>query len=153
MAEYDDYEDDFESGSDLVKQLRKQLKEMSAALKERDEMLDEFFSATREEQIAESLSEMGLSGKIAKFVPDDVEDEDDLVDWLAEYGDAFGVSAKDTTTDSVDGSTDVDAESIEAAELMSAVEEGGVDPSVGQSLEAKIQSASTPEELAAILKG
>ena len=154
MAEYDDdYDYDTDGGGDLVKQLRKQLKEMSAALKERDEMLDEYLTQNRTEEIGESLVEMGLSPKIAAFVPDDVEDEDDLVDWLAEYGDAFGVSAEDTEMESIEGQPNADAEAIQAAELMSAVEEGGVDPSVGQSLEAKIQSASTPEELQAILKG
>lgn len=152
MAEYDD-DFDFDTeddGGNLVKQLRKQLKEMSAALKERDELLEEYFTATREEQIAESLSEMGLSAKIAKFVPDDVEDEDELIHWLSEYGDAFGVQAKDTS--STEGS-DLDSEVIQAAERMSAIEEGGVDPTIGQGIEARIQSASTPEELAAILKG
>ena len=156
MAEYDDdydYDYDTDGGGDLVKQLRKQLKEMSAALKERDEMLDEYLTRSRTEEIGESLVEMGLSPKIAAFVPDDVEDEDDLVDWLAEYGEVFGVSAEDTEVESIEGQPDADSESIQAAELMSAVEEGGVDPSVGQSLEAKIQSASTPEELQAILKG
>lgn len=152
MAEYDD-DIDFdgeEDSSNLVKQLRKQLKEMSAALKERDELLEEYFTATREEQIASSLTEMGLNAKIAKFVPDDVEDEEQLVEWLNEYGDAFGVQAKDTNSAEASG---LDAEVIKAAELMSAVEEGGVDPTLGQSIEARIQSASTPEELAAILKG
>jgi hypothetical protein len=139
MAEYDDYED----GSDLVRQLRKQVKELSSALKERDEMLDGYISRTREEQIGQSLSALGLNPKIAKFVPDDVEDEDDLNDWLGEYGEVFGASPN---KDAAEGS-------VHAAELMSAVEEGGIDPEAGRSLEQRIQNASTPEELTAILRG
>lgn len=154
MAEYDDdYDYDTDGGGDLVKQLRKQLKEMSAALKERDEMLDEYLTKSRTEEIGESLGEMGLNPKIAAFVPDDVEDEDDLIQWIAEYGEVFGASVKDTNSESSDGQPSADEEAIRAAEVMSAVEEGGIDPSVGQGLEAKIQNASTPEELAAILKG
>lgn len=151
MAEYDDefdFDTDESSGSDLVKKLRKQLNEMSKALKERDEMLNEFVSQTRQEQIGESLSDMGLNPKIAAFVPDSVEDEDDLRNWLTEYGDAFGYNA----TDAVQAPS-VAPETVQAAELMSAVEEGGIDPSVGLSLEQKIQNAKTPEELASLLRG
>ena len=103
---------------------------------------------TRTEQIGESLTEMGYNAKIASFVPDDVEDEDDLAAWLQEYGEVFGAQPAEQEQSTEEAST-VD----EAAALMSAVEEGGIDPTVGQSLEQKIQNASTPEELAAILKG
>jgi len=146
MAEYDDL--DYDEGGDLVKQLRKQLKEMSSALKERDEMLEEYMTQTRTEQIGESLTEMGYNSKIASFVPDNVEDEDDLAQWLKEYGEVFGAQPVEQEQSTQESST-VD----EAAALMSAVEEGGIDPTAGQSLETKIQNASTPEELAAILKG
>jgi len=146
MAEYDefDFEDD-DQGTDLVKQLRKQVKELSSALKERDEYLQEFLMVTREQELSEALKEMGVNPKVAAFVPDEVEDMDDLEAWLGEYGEVFGIEAVDD-----EGGA---PESVQAAELMSAVEEGGIDPTVGQSLEAKIQAASTPEELAAILKG
>lgn len=146
MAEYDefDFEDD-DQGTDLVKNLRKQVKELSSALKERDEYLKEFMMVTREQELSEALKEMGVNPKVAAFVPDEVEDMDDLEAWLGEYGEVFGIEAVD----------DEGAKpgSVQAAELMSAVEEGGIDPTVGQSLEARIQAASTPEELAAILKG
>lgn len=146
MAEYDefDFEDD-DQGTDLVKSLRKQVKELSAAVKERDEYLQEFMMVTREQELSEALQEMGVNPRVAAFVPDEVEDMDDLEAWLGEYGEVFGIEAVDD-----EGGA---PESVQAAELMSAVEEGGIDPTVGQSLEAKIQAASTPEELAAILKG
>lgn len=146
MAEYDefDFEDD-DQGTDLVKNLRKQVKELSSALKERDEYLQEFLMVSREQELSEALQEMGVNPRVAAFVPDDVEDMDDLEAWLGEYGEVFGIEAVDD-----EGGA---PESVQAAELMSAVEEGGIDPTVGQSLEAKIQAASTPEELAAILKG
>lgn len=146
MAEYDefDFEDD-DQGTDLVKSLRKQVKELSSALKERDEYLQEFMMVTREQELSEALQEMGVNPGVAAFVPDDVEDMDDLEAWIGEYAEVFGLEAVDD-----EGGA---PESVQAAELMSAVEEGGIDPTVGQSLEAKIQAASTPEELAAILKG
>ncbi len=145
MAEYDD-DFDYEDGGDLVKQLRKQVKELSAAIKERDDVLEEYFASTRESEIGEALTEMGYNEKIAQFVPDDVEDEDDLAEWLNTYGEVFGISAEEE-----DGSSE--PSTVEAAERMSAVEEGGIDPDVGHSLEQKIKNASTPEELESILKG
>lgn len=147
MAEYDEFDYDDDQGSDLVKDLRKQVKELSAALKERDEYLDEFLAVTRDQEIAEALEELGVNPKVSAFVPDDVEDMDDLEAWIGEYGEVFGIEAVD------DEGSNEKPESVQAAELMSAVEEGGIDPTVGQSLEAQIQAASTPEELQAILKG
>jgi broad specificity phosphatase PhoE len=151
MAQYDEDEFDFDTdsgdGSDLVKQLRKQVKELSSALKERDEQLEYFETVSREQDIAEILTEYGVNPRIANFVPDDIEDEDQLVDWLGANAEVFGIEVVE------DEGISVDPESVQAAELMSAVEEGGIDPQIGFSLESKIQNASTPEELQAILKG
>lgn len=147
MAEYDEFDYDDDQGTDLVKDLRKQVKELSAALKERDEYLDEFLAVTRDQEIAEALEELGVNPKVSAFVPDDVEDMDDLEAWIGEYGEVFGIEAVG------DEGSNEKPESVQAAELMSAIEEGGIDPTVGQSLEAQIQAASTPEELQAILKG
>jgi hypothetical protein len=151
MAQYDEEEFDFDTdsgdGSDLVKQLRKQVKELSSALKERDEQLEYFETVSREQDIAEILTEYGVNPRIANFVPDDIEDEDQLVDWLGANAEVFGIEVVE------DEGISVDPESVQAAELMSAVEEGGIDPQIGFSLENKIQNASTPEELQAILKG
>lgn len=150
MAQYDDDDLEFDadaSGSDLVKQLRKQVNELSKALKERDTQLEEFLVQSREQDIADVLSEMGVNPKVAAFVPDSVEDVDDLEQWLGEYGDVFGIGLVG------DESSTLDEESVRAAELMSAVEEGGIDPEVGQDLAARIAAASTPEELQALLRG
>lgn len=150
MAQYEDDDLDFDadaSGSDLVKQLRKQVNELSKALKERDSQLEDFLTKSREQDIAEVLREMGVNPKVAAFVPDSVEDTDDLEQWLGEYGDVFGIGLVG------DESSTLDEESVRAAELMSAVEEGGIDPEVGQDLAARIAAASTPEELQALLRG
>lgn len=154
MAQYSDDEFDFDTdsgdGSDLVKQLRKQIKELSGALRERDEQLEYFQTVTRDQEIGEILVEYGVNPRISQFVPDDIEDEDQLVDWLNSNAEVFGIEAVED--DGYD--TALDPESVQAAELMSAIEEdGGVDPQIGFSLEQKIQNASTPEELQAILRG
>lgn len=145
---YDDTDDlDFEDGTDLVKQLRKQVNELSKALKEKDAAIEEFYAQSREQEIASALNEMGVNPKIAAFVPDDVEDWSDLENWLGEYGDVFGVSVTN------DSGVNMDSESVQAAELMSAVEEGGIDPQVGLDLAQRIDQAKSPEELMRLLRG
>lgn len=145
---YDDTDDlDFEDGTDLVKQLRKQVNELSKALKEKDAAIEEYYAQSREQEIASALNEMGVNPKIAAFVPDDVEDWSDLENWLGEYGDVFGVSVTN------DSGVNMDSESVQAAELMSAVEEGGIDPQVGLDLAQRIDQAKSPEELMRLLRG
>lgn len=150
MSEYQDdfeFDDDNESGTDLVKQLRKQVKELSKALQEREEAIEEFTTMSREQEIGAALEEMGVNPRVASFIPDDVEDYEDLENWLGEYGDVFGISFTD------DAESALDYESVEAVEAMAAVEDGGIDPSVGMDLEARINSATSREELQAILRG
>lgn len=145
-----DYDDDLDfdteaTGSDLVKQLRKQVNELSKALKERDAEIEQYYAMSRDEEIASALQEMGVNPKISAFVPDSVEDLDDLENWLGEYGEVFGISFTDDASPHDDSS-------IQAIEQMAAIEDGGVDPTVGMDLEARIKAAKTPEELQAILR-
>lgn len=145
------YEDEYEfeddtdlSGTDLVKSLRKQLNAAQKALREKDEYIQELVSYTHEQTVSEMLAEYGLNPKIARFIPDDVESEADLVDWLNEYGDAFGV-------DLSGGDDYEDDPSVEAANLMAEVEEGGMDPEVGFDLATRIENAGSADDLLRIL--
>lgn len=142
-----DFDDDDVSGSDLVKQLRKQVKELSKALQEREEQIQEFVVMSREQDLAVALEELGVNPKIAAFVPDEIEDLDELSEWLGEYGEVFGISFSD------EPASTLDAGSIQAVEAMAAIEDDGIDPVLGMDLEARIQNASTREELQAILRG
>ena len=142
-----DFDDDDASGSDLVKQLRKQVKELSKALQEREDEIQQFAAMSREQDLAAALEELGVNPKIAAFVPDEIEDLDELSEWLGEYGEVFGIAFTDEP-ESV-----LDSGSIEAVEAMAAIEDDGIDPRVGMDLEARIQNASTREELQAILRG
>lgn len=159
MAEYeDDFDfdtDDFGSdgGSDLVKKLRKQVSDLSKQLREQEQTLDEYYEMSREQQIAEVLTESGINPKIAAFIPDDVENEDDLAEWLATYGEVFNISVTDNQDGGEENSSPIDPELIQAAELMSAAEEGSIDPAVGQDIANRIEGAGSADELLAMLRG
>ena len=160
MAQYeDDYDENSMSGSELIKHLRKQIKDLSSALDERDSELDELYAVVRFNDVSAALEESGVNPALAKYVPDDVEDMDDLYEWLDENADLFGIEAIEgddgSNVDSAEGESDVeyDPEIIQAAEQMARLTDGGIDPSIGASVEDMINSAQSPDELQAILRG
>jgi len=146
--EYNEYEmedEDYGGGTDLVKKLRKQIDTLSKQLKERDEILAEYTTLSHEASVGEILEGFGLNPRIAQFIPDDVEaDEDAVAEWLNEYGEAFGIEAVEEETPSPDA---------QAFEQMSGFDDGDIDPYVGQDLASRIANASSPEELGNLLKG
>lgn len=143
--EYDYEDEDNGSGTDLVKKLRKQIDALSKQIKERDEILAEFTTQSHEASIGEILESFGLNPRIAKFIPDEVEaDEDAVAQWLNEYGDAFGIEAVEEGTESPDA---------QSYERMSEFDDGSIDPFVGQDLASRIANAGSPEELSNLLKG
>ena len=143
--EYDFEDEDNGSGTDLVKKLRKQIDALQKQVKERDEILAEYTTLSHEASVGEILESFGLNPRIAQFIPDDVEaDEDAVAQWLNEYGDAFGIEAVEEGTQSPDA---------QAFEQMSEFDDGTIDPFVGQDLASRIANAGSPEELSNLLKG
>ena len=152
MAQYDEeYDDSNLQGNDLVKHLRKQVKELTRALEEREEEMEELYAATRESDLQAALEEVGVNPAIAAYVPDEVEDMDDLYNWLDANAEVFGLEAVEEGSEE-DGGYEVDPELVAAAESMSSLTDGGEDPSVGQSIEDAINNASSPDELMSLLR-
>jgi predicted RNA methylase len=152
MAQYDEeYDDSNLQGNDLVKHLRKQVKDLTRALEEREEEMEELYAATRESDLEAALEEVGVNPAIAAYVPDEVEDMDDLYNWLDANAEVFGIEAVEEGSEE-EGGYDVDPELVAAAESMSSLTDGGVDPSVGQSIEDAINGAQSPDELMALLR-
>ena len=75
--EYEDDEDDFTTpvneGNDLVKQLRKAAKQKDKELAELRAQFGEISKANRERAIKDALESRGVNGKIAKFIPSDID--------------------------------------------------------------------------------
>lgn len=98
MGEYDNYtdnenEDDAGDGSQLVKDLRKQL---NAAQKE----LKQFRTEKRSTTVSDVLSKRGINPKVAALIPADVEPTQEAVTaWLDEFGDVFGVAQGEKAPD------------------------------------------------------
>lgn len=145
MASYeDDFEFDDEGGTDLVKNLRKQLDQAKKQLREQEQVIAQWSQMSHEQQISSTLDAWGLNPKIARFIPDDVESEQDLADWLDEYGDVFGVQAEESYEDDP---------SVQAQYLMQEVEDGAFDPQVVYDMTTQLEGATSAEEILRIARG
>lgn len=89
----DDYTLDQDNDSDLVKQLRKQLRDKENTLKALSAENETFKTTVRKSTVAELLAKRNVNPKVAAFIPADVEANDEAIGkWLADYGDVFGVT-------------------------------------------------------------
>ena len=138
----DDFLDDENDGSNVVKELRKALKASQKQVKDLESQLGEIRSADRKSVIEGVLSESGVPVGIAKFIPDDVVTKEDVDSWLEENAELFGLTKADTK----------DSAEIQAASRMAKLgdQAGSVDP--GDIL-SRIASATSEEELNEALFG
>ena len=145
--DYEDEDDDFTTESnDLVKQLRKAAKAKDKELAELRAQFEGLSKSQRERAIKDVLEARGVSGKVAKFIPSDIDPtEESLSKWLDDNGDVFGISAAESNQPVVDPAT------ANAYKKMNAAVEQGLTPDSQEDLMRKILSANTKEELDAVL--
>ena len=152
MSNYD-YEDDdnFDtqvSGSDdLVKQLRKQLKAKEKETAELKSQFDNLSKAQRERAIKDTLEARGVNGKVAKFIPQDLDPtEESLSKWLEDNADVFGFQVEDKTEPAVDP-----AQAAAYKKMNNAVDQG-LTPDSTEDLMRKLLSANSKEELDEVIR-
>ena len=149
--EYEDDEDDFTTpvneGNDLVKQLRKAAKQKDKELAELRAQFGEISKANRERAIKDALESRGVNGKIAKFIPSDIDPtEESLSKWLDDNGDLFGYSATESNQPAVDPAQ------AAAYKRMNSVTEQGLTPDASDDIMRKLMSANSKEELDEVIR-
>jgi hypothetical protein len=97
--EWEDDDDDInqsqQSDSDLLKQLRKELKTKSKMLSDMEGQLSSIKTEQRHNVIKSVLESKGVSPKIAKFIPQEIEANPDSIDnWIAENAEVFGLTVQ-----------------------------------------------------------
>jgi Xaa-Pro aminopeptidase len=146
MSELDVFLNDNDADTELVRTLRKALRDAEKERKDLQTQLAERTKADRTRNLADVLKEKGLSEKVAKLYPGDAEPTAEAVDaWLAEYGDVFGIEQPGTAAD---------AETVTAAQRIANASAGAPPAHTAtdiSSLMAEIKSAKTPEEYQAAL--
>lgn len=136
----------FESDSDLVKRLRKQLKAEQRRNKELESSYGELTKAQKERILKDVLTSKGVNQKIAQFIPSDIEaSEDAISSWLDANGDVFGYTPTPKPA--------VNQNDIAAMQKMDAVLTGADTPPSSNDLENRLANANSEEEILSILSG
>ncbi len=146
--EYEDDDDDFtsESNNDLVKQLRKQLKQRDKELNEFKSQFESVSKQNRERAIKDVLESRGVNGKVAKFIPQDLDPtEESLSKWLEDNADVFGFQVEDKQPV-------IDPSTANAYKKMNSAVDQGLTPDSTDDIMRKLLSANSREELDEVIR-
>ena len=143
--EYDDEDDD--TTTDVVGQLRKVNRALEKRAKELEQELSGLRTQTRQRTVKDVLQAKGLNPKIAAFIPQDIDSsEEAITNWVNEYGDVFGIQAPTEEKPAVSKSPEVLAQA-----RINNIAATGAAPDVDEDAFAKIVNAKTREDLDALL--
>jgi hypothetical protein len=151
MSNYD-YEDDDditqdESPNDLVKQLRKASKQKDKELAELRSQFESLSKGQRERAIKDALAARGVNGKIAAFIPQDIDPTEESVSkWLEDYADVFGIEVSQTQTPNVNPAD------AAAYKRMTNSADSGASPEHNGDIMQKLMNANSKEELDEVIR-
>jgi hypothetical protein len=151
MSNYD-YEDDDditqdESPNDLVKQLRKASKQKDKELQELRSQFESLSKGQRERAIKDALAARGVNGKIAAFIPQDIDPTEESVSkWLEDYADVFGIEVSQTQTPNVNPAD------AAAYKRMTNSADSGASPEHNGDIMQKLMNANSKEELDDVIR-
>ena len=142
----DDFTPSFESDTDLVRKLRKDLKQAQKRNKELEGSLGELSKAQRERIIKDAFASKGVNPKIASFVPQDIDASEEAVSqWLENYADVFGIKLEEKQA--------VSQEDIQSMQRMNNALTGAEAPGASDDLANRIANANSEDEILTILSG
>ena len=151
MSNYD-YEDDDditqdESPNDLVKQLRKASKQKDKELQELRSQFESLSKGQRERAIKDALAARGVNGKIAAFIPQDIDPTEESVSkWLEDYADVFGIEVSQNQT------PNVNPNDAAAYKRMTNSADSGASPEHNGDIMQKLMNANSKEELDDVIR-
>ena len=145
MSELDELLGETDSDTDLVRTLRKALKDRDKEFKALQDDLAKRAAADRQRDLAGVLTQKGLPEKVAKLYPKDAEPTAEAVDaWLVDYADVFGIEQQGAA----------DAATVNSAQRIAQASAGAPPAAAAtdiQALAAEIAAAKTPEAYQAAL--
>ena len=150
MSNYDYEDDDFETNdsNDLVKQLRKANKQKEKELAELKAEFQNLSKANRERAIKDALASRGVNGKIAAFIPQDIDPTEESVSkWLEDYSDVFGIQQAEAPA-----TPNVDPKQAAAYQRMTNAVEQGASPEFQADIHRRLLNAQSREELDEIIR-
>ena len=145
--EDDDFTPSFDSDTDLVRKLRKDLKQAQKRNKELEGSLGELSKSQRERIIKDAFASKGVNPKIASFVPQDIDASEEAVTaWLETYADVFGIKTEEKQQA-------VSQEDITSMQRMNNALTGAEAPGASDDLANRIANAGSEDEILSILSG
>jgi len=146
--EEDDDQDNeqFATGDDLVKKLRKAKRADEKRIKELTEQLEELSKVQRERTVKEVLEKKGINTKAARLILKDLGDitEESLNGWLQENGDLIGYQPEIKSEEQ--------QQNLAALRQQDVVTQSGIAPDKMNDLTAKLDNAQSADELLAFLR-
>ena len=129
-------------GNDLVKQLRKSLRDAEKRNKELETAVSEYNTQKRQQTIQSVLAERGVNPAIAEFIPSDIDstDVEALNNWLDSKGEIFGIQQRERSQD------------INDLNRINSVTENSGTFDNSEQMFSSIDGAQSEEELYAILR-
>ena len=134
-----------ESGSDLLKKLRKAKRADEKRIKELTEQLEGFSKEHRERTVKEVLEQKGVNPKAVRLILKDLDEvnEESVNSWLEDNGDLFGMTTQETPQSNVDRA---------ALRQQDAITQGAITPDRAENLEQRLGAAESAEEILSILR-
>jgi len=149
--EYEDDDDDIttnDSSNDLVKQLRKASKQKDKELQELRAQFENLSKGQRERAIKDVLASRGVNGKIASFIPQDIDPtEESLSKWLDDYADVFGFESSQPQA-----TPNVDPAQAAAYKRMTNTADSGSSPEHNADIMQKLLNTNSREELDEVIR-
>ena len=145
---WEDEEDDLDTndgleGNDLVKKLRKAKRSDEKRIKELSEQLEGFLKEKKESTVRQVLEK---KAKAARLIMKDLDDvnEETVNGWLDENADLFGIKVADAP--------EVDKGNLAALRNQDVLTQGAVTPDKAQDFEARLNNASSADEILSLLR-
>ena len=151
MSNYD-YEDEddnnnVDTSTDLIKQLRKANKQKEKELAELKAQFEGLNKSQRERAIKDALAARGVNTKIASFIPQDIDPTEESVSkWLESNADVFGIQVAENQTPNIDPT-----QAKQYQRLTNAAEQGNT-PNASADIMQKLLNASSREELDDVIR-
>ena len=133
-------------GNDLVKKLRRQVRQLEKSLKEKDSEVTELRTGQRDFLIKNILAEKGLNEKVARFVPNDIEPTADaLSNWINENADVFGIESSQPASQVTPD--------LATLRQIDAVTANAITPDKLENMLLRIDQANSAEEILSMIQG
>ena len=137
-----------ESGSDLLKKLRKAKRADEKRIKELTEQLEGLSKSQRERVVKEVLEKKGVNPKAQRLILKDLEDisEESVNTWLDDNGELFGLTKEPAATEE----QELNRAALRQQDVVTQL---GTTPDKAQDLMNRVMNAATADELTSIIQG